>query len=415
MEVLQIEQVPLFSALPKSEIRFLVQALQPLEKQAGSMLFREGDHGDSFYVILSGEVEIVKSLGESDEQFLGMRGPGGYFGEMSLLIPEGKRTASVRTRTASKFAVLNRVDFQDLLQRRPTLAYEMVRELSLRLQKSDNDTIRDLEAKNRQLETMYRELQAAQAQIIEKERLEHELTLARRIQESLLPKDLSFFKAFDLGARMEPARSIGGDLYDFIPLDADRVGIAIGDVSGKGIPAAMFMALFCSLLRAQAAHSQSPAAVLQGVNQHPRVLDQARMFVTALYGILDRRDRTFTYARAGHEVPILFDRDGGLVSLGWGQGQLLGVFDDLQVDEQTIRLEEGSTLVLYTDGVLHALDREGERFGLDRFVAFTAVNVGTPAQDYCDHLIRELLAYQSESGQFDDITLVTISHARKPD
>lgn len=414
MEALQIDQVPLFKALPSSEIRFLVGALQHLEMQAGSLVCQEGDPGDSFFIILSGEVEIVKSLGGKDEQFLGVRGPGGYFGEMSLLIPEGRRTATVRTRETSKFAVLNREDFQDLLQRRPTLAYEMVRELSLRLQKSDNDTIRDLEAKNRQLEAMYRELQDAQAQLIEKERLEHELTLARRIQESLLPKNLSFFNTFDLGARMEPARSIGGDLYDFIQLDANRVGIAIGDVSGKGIPAAMFMSLFCSLLRAQAVVYQSPADVLQRVNQHLLVLDQARMFVTALYGVLDCRDHTFNYARAGHEVPILFDPNGQVVSLGRGMGQLLGFFEDLQLDQQTITLEGGSSLVLYTDGVLDAVDRHGERFCLDRFITAVASQVGTPAQELCDYLVRELLEFQSENGQFDDITLVTISHVREP-
>lgn len=411
MDVLEISQVPLFRSLPDSEISFLVQALRRLELQAGSLLCREGDHGDTFYIILAGEVEIVKSLGEKSEQFLGVRGPGGYFGEMSLLIPDGRRTASVRTRTAATLAVLNRADFEDLLQRRPILAYEMVRELSLRLRKSDNDTIRDLTDKNRQLEAMYRALQAAQAQIVEKEKLEHELSLARRIQMSILPQNFSFFDDFTFGARMEPARSIGGDLYDFISLDANRVGIAIGDVSGKGIPAAMFMALFCSLLRVEAVNTQSPAAVLQGVNQHLLVLEQARMFVTALYGVLDRRDRTFTYARAGHLIPLLFDRDGGVVPLAWGQGQLLGFFEDLQLDEQTVILPPGSTLVLYTDGAFDAQDPQGDRFGLDHFVAATAACVGNPAQELCDRLVQKLLDYQGQDGQFDDITLVVACHA----
>ncbi len=408
---MQIEQVPLFSSLPDNEIQFLAQTLRPLEIEAGSLLCREGDYGDTFYVILEGEVEIVKSLGEKEEQFLGQRGPGGYFGEMSLLIPDGKRTASVRSRTAARLAVLNRADFEDLLQRRPILAYEMVRELSLRLRKSDNDTIRDLEDKNRQLEAMYRELQAAQAQIVEKEKLEHELDLAGRIQNSILPHNLSFFDDFNFGARMKPARSIGGDLYDIFPLDANRVGIAIGDVSGKGIPAAIFMALFCSLLRVWALNSQSPAEVLRGVNQHLLALDQARMFVTALYGILDRRTRTFTYARAGHEIPLLLHRDGQLLPLAWGQGQLLGFFENLQIDEQVVTLPQGGTLILYTDGVFDAANKRGERFGLDRFMATASAWAGLPAQEMCDRFVQELLDYQGVDQQFDDITLVTVSHA----
>ena len=137
---MQIEQVPLFQSLPGREIHFLAQTMRPLELEPGVILCREGDHGDTFFVILSGEVEIIKSLGMKSEQVLGVRGPSDFFGEMSLLIPDGLRTASVRTRTPVKLMVLNRMDFDDLLQRRPLLSYEMVRVLSLRLQESNNDT-----------------------------------------------------------------------------------------------------------------------------------------------------------------------------------------------------------------------------------------------------------------------------------
>ena len=136
------------------------------------------------------------------------------------------------------------------------------------MRESDNAMIYDLKEKNRQLSQAYEELKIAQAQIVEKEKLEHELSLARDIQASILPKDLLCLDDFEFGARMVPARSVGGDLYDFIPLSEDIVAIAIGDVSDKGIPAAMFMALFCSLLRAEVQHIISPAEVLRRVNRH---------------------------------------------------------------------------------------------------------------------------------------------------
>jgi len=310
MDKLQIDSVALFSSLPSSELKFLAEVMRPIKLEAGVILFHEGEHGDKFYIIMAGQVEVIKSLGNMDEQVLGKRGPADFFGEMSLFISDGLRTACVRTCTPVEVMELSRTDFESLLQRRPDLAYEMVRVLSLRLRNSENDMIRDLKEKNRQLEQMYRELQAAQAQIVEKEKLEHELNLARNIQESILPGDLTLLEGFDFGARMQSAQSVGGDLYDLIHLDQDTVGIAIGDVSGKGVPAAIFMALFCSLLRAEARHSSSPSEILQRVNKHLLNLNEAGTFVTVLFGILNCKRREFVYARAGHEIPLRFDRCG---------------------------------------------------------------------------------------------------------
>jgi serine phosphatase RsbU (regulator of sigma subunit) len=408
MDDIQIDSVPLFSSLPGSEIKFLVNALRRIEFEAGTVLFHEGEKGDKFYIILAGQVEIIKSLGKTDEHVLARRGPTDFIGEMSLFIPDGFRTASIRTCSSVKLMELSRTDFDNLLQRRPALAYEMVRVLSLRLRKSDNAMIRDLKEKNRQLAQMYQELQAAQAQIVEKEKLEHELYLARDIQESILPGDLALLEDFDFGARMLPARSVGGDLYDVIPLDQDMVGIAIGDVSGKGVPAALFMALFCSLLRVEVRQGISPAEVLRRINHHLLNYHEMGMFVTVLFGIVNRRRREFAYARAGHEIPILFDRGGGANMLDWNHGQLLGFFPNPKLDEQTVIIPRGSTLLLYTDGAINALDSERVSFGVDRLMKTAGANTQTFAQNLCDLIIEDLNAYQGTSSQFDDITLVAI-------
>lgn len=405
---MQIETIPLLSSLPSSEYEALIAMMTRTEYERETVLFREGEPGDKFYIILSGQVEIIKALGTAEEQLLGIRSPFDFFGEMSLLISDRLRTASVRTSTPVQMLELCHADLLNLLQHRPALAFELIRVLSLRLRESEDAMIRDLKKKNRQLSQAYEELKIAQAQIVEKEKLEHELKLARDIQASILPKDLLCLNGFEFGARMVPARSVGGDLYDFILLSEDIVAIAIGDVSDKGIPAAMFMALFCSLLRAEVEHVFSPAEVLRRVNRHLLDLNDAGMFVTALFGLLDLKKGEFSYARAGHEIPILFDRDGKPKLINWDQGQLLGFFPDPELDVQSVIIPQGSTLLLYTDGAFDAWNSEGDRYGVDCLMEIVGANVQNSPQKLCDLVIDELKTYQGSSTQYDDITLVAI-------
>jgi len=405
---LQIEKIPLLSSLSRPDLEVLIAMMTHGEYQRGTVLFREGEPGDRFYIILSGQVEIVKALGTTDEQILGVRGPSEFFGEMSLLISDGLRTASVRTSTPVQMLELAHTDLLNLLKERPALAFELIRVLSLRLQESDNAMIRDLKEKNCQLSEAYEELKIAQAQIVEKEKLEHELDLARDIQASILPKAILCLKGFEFGARMVPARSVGGDLYDFILLSEDLIAIAIGDVSDKGIPAAMFMALFCSLLRAEVKHAVSPAEVLRQVNRHLLDLNEAGMFVTALLGLLDLKKGEFCYARAGHEIPILFDREGEAKLADWDPGQLLGFFPDPQLDIQSVVIPQGSTLLLYTDGAFDAWNSEGVRYGYEHLVETVGAHVQNSPQKLCDLVVDALNAYQASSTQYDDITLVAV-------
>ena len=401
-------QIPLFSSLPPSEIEFLTEVLKLITLDPAEVLFSEGEPGDKFYIITDGQVEIVKSIGTANEQILDSRSPGDFFGEMGLLIPDGLRTASVRACSPVKIMELSCTDFDRLMQRRPSLALELVRELSLRLRDSDNAMIHDLTEKNRELAQAYQELQAAQVQLVEKEKLEHELDLAHNIQQSILPDDLALMEGFDFGARMMPARAVGGDLYDFIHLDQDTVGISIGDVSDKGVPAAIFMALYCSLLRAEALHVSSPADVLRRVNRHLLDLTEARMFVTALYGVLNRKTCEFSYARAGHHVPILVDDCGKETAINRDQGQLLGFFPYPDLDVQTVVIPQGSTLLLYTDGMFDVMDSNDEILGEERLREMICTNQGGLAQELCDKIIAELKTYQGESPQFDDMALVAI-------
>jgi sigma-B regulation protein RsbU (phosphoserine phosphatase) len=401
-------QVPLFAGMSATERGLLANLLRQVEFPAGTLLFREGDPGDRFYLIIDGEIEVIKALGTPDERTIASRRAGEFFGEMSLFERDGRRTASVVVRSPLRLLEMARADFDLLLQHHPSLAYEVVRALSQRLDATHNKTIADLREKNRQLAEAYEELKAAQAQIIEKERLEKELETARWIQRSILPHSLPSQPGFDFGALLMPARAVGGDLFDFIPLSRHRIGVVIGDVSDKGVPAAIFMALTYSLLRAEAVRRSSPARVLQATNQHLLGMNEAGMFVTVLYGVLDCRQARFTYARAGHELPLLLTQAGTVAVPERGLGQPLGLFDSPELDEQSIALEPGTTLLMYTDGATDLIDAQERRFGPERLQEVVQTSRHRSAQAFCDWLWAALAAYQGNSSQFDDVALVAI-------
>jgi serine phosphatase RsbU (regulator of sigma subunit) len=403
-----LKQVPLFQSLPDQELSFLAENLRVVAFKAGTFLFQEGDPGDHFYVILGGEVEVLKALADGDHYLIGIRGPGEYVGEMSLLNPSGLRTASLRARTAVETFEITRADFDALLSRQPNLAYPMIHVFSQRLTLSNDTTIHALRQKNEQLSQAYAELQAAQAQMLEKARLDRELDVARDIQQSMLPTILPRFPGFEFGAIMKPARQVGGDFYDFVPLDGRHIGIAIADVSGKGVSAAMFMALSRSLLRAEASRTLSPQTVLQNVNRHLLDMNAANMFVTILYGVLDQVTHQFHYVRAGHEPPLLIEQDGRLSRIPNSQGQPVGLFATPLLEEQILTLTPGQTILFYTDGVTDQLNQEDNFWGTGQLYKAVQSHQHEPAQVLCEQLFNEIYSYRGLSDQSDDITLVVV-------
>lgn len=411
-----LARIPLFSSLPESEIRHLAKSLVLRRVPPKTILFHEGDLGQHFYILRAGELEIVKGIGTGDERIINQRHPGDFVGEMSLFNRDGRRTASVRSRGAVQAWEMTRADFDALLARQPDLAYEMVRVLSTRLTDAHNNAMADLIAKNRKLEETnaelalaYRNLQAAQAQIIEKEKLERELQLAAEIQTSLLPRDLPRLQEFSFGANMVPARAVGGDFYDFIPLSKDALAIVIGDVSDKGVPAALFMAQTHALIRSEARQSRSPRETLERVNRYLMEMNASGLFVTALYGVLDRVTREFQYARAGHELPILRDADGNVHTPPQGQGAPLGLFDFVLLDEGRFTLPCGTTMLLVTDGVTEALNPEREQFGSERINALLVEDSTSDAQALCNNFLASVNAFRGEAPVHDDITIVAVS------
>ena len=403
-----IRQVPLFSTLPPAEIDALAAELQEVDYPAETVLFKEGEYGDKFYIVADGQIEIIKAMDTPNARLLAIRGTGEFIGEMSLLNRDGLRTASARTHTDVRLLEMTRAEFDGLLHREPTIAYEMLRVLSTRLRHAHNESIRDLKEKNRKLAEAYANLKAAQEQIIEKEILERELSQARGIQESMLPRTLPNFAGYQLGARMVPARAVGGDLFDLIPLGSDKLGIVVGDVSGKGVPAALFMALTTSLMRAEARRASSPRRVLNQVNRLLLEMNAQGMFVTMLYGILQGKTREFVYVRGGHEIPLVWDKNGTIVPLEMGSGQPLAILPSPILEPQTLTIPQGGIMLLFTDGVTEARDPQGSFFDETGLESQVPNLLDKSAQEVCDYLIQVLMDYQSTSPQADDITLVTV-------
>jgi serine phosphatase RsbU (regulator of sigma subunit) len=258
------------------------------------------------------------------------------------------------------------------------------------------------------------QLRAAQAELVQKKLMEQELQLARQVQLSVLPSVFPRVPGYLFAAQSLPARWVGGDFYDLLQLDRGRLGIAIGDVSGKGMPAALFVAQVHSLLVAEAHRERSPLKVLANVHRLLQSLGRSRMFVTVFYGIVEIEGDQLTYARAGHDKPLLL-RQGRIEALE-GEGTVLGFSDmeDLYLSEEQILLQDGDSLVLYTDGLADALSPAGQRLGLRELISLVQAHSGLPAEELVKATFANVLAHQGSAEQFDDMSMLVVSLTGAP-
>lgn len=258
------------------------------------------------------------------------------------------------------------------------------------------------------------DLMAAQ---IEKNKMDVDLALASNIQGMLLPKAFPDNPALDIGALYLPAQKVGGDLYDVFQLDDDRVGVAIADVSGKGVPASLLMAICQSNLRHLARSHPSPAETLSALNNVMRGEMRRDMFVTMIYAIIDSRQNQLTLARAGHELPILFHRENDGMShssLIESDGIALGMANERMfrniVQDRTIDFTPGDVFVLYTDGITEATNGNGTEFSVGRLADVVKELRGMSAHALNEGVLERVAHFSSGVGQSDDITLVTVRH-----
>ena len=247
----------------------------------------------------------------------------------------------------------------------------------------------------------------------EKERIGTELALATRIQADMLPNIFPAFPErpdFDIYASMDPAKEVGGDFYDFFLIDETHLGLVMADVSGKGVPAALFMMISKILVQNYALTGRSPAQVLQAVNAQICSNNREEMFVTVWFGILDTETGKITAANAGHEYPVLLQSGGRFELLKDKHGLVIGAMDGIRYREYELTLTKGSKLFLYTDGVPEAMNAKNELFGTERMLDALNVEPDTPPETILKNVRAAVDSFVLEAEQFDDLTMLCVEY-----
>ena len=250
------------------------------------------------------------------------------------------------------------------------------------------------------------------SQAAEKKRLDHDLQIAHEIQRILLPASAPELEGYQISGINIPAQQVSGDYYDYIHVDAEHIGVAIADVSGKGVPASLIMAMCRSVLRSQATNQLSPAAALRLVNAQLFPDIKEDMFISMAYAILDKNTATLTLSRAGHDAPLLYKARDKTVSKINPPGMALGidsggVFNRVTGDF-SLSLEPDDCLVLYTDGVTEALNHHGDEFGMANVIQSIQASASEGAAGIITRLTDDLRAFVGTDPQHDDITLIVI-------
>jgi serine phosphatase RsbU (regulator of sigma subunit) len=243
---------------------------------------------------------------------------------------------------------------------------------------------------------------------IERERVEQELRVARRIQQASLPEEVPTLEGWQITPYYQPAREVGGDFYDFHLLSEGRLGLVVGDATGKGVPAALVMSTTCGMLQAvsQAMDASSPGQILEQVNETLLSRIPANMFVTCFYAILEPESGSLSYANAGHDLPYLRHRNGEAEELR-ARGMPLGLMPGMSYEEKEIVFDAGESVLFYSDGLVEAHDPKGEMFGFPRLRELVAEHA--EKRSLGDFLMEQLYSFVGEGWeQEDDITLLTL-------
>ena len=247
----------------------------------------------------------------------------------------------------------------------------------------------------------------------ESARLETELSMATRIQEDMLPDEFPAFtdrKEFDIFASMKPAKEVGGDFYNFFMIDDDTLGIIMADVSGKGVPAALFMMSSDILLKNYTLMKKSPKAALEEVNRQICENNREGMFVTVWLGVLDIKTGALTAANAGHEKPAIKSPDGSFELYKDKHGLVVGYLDQVKYREYELKLEKGAKLFLYTDGVAEATNANDELFGVDRMIETLRSAENSSPEEILQAVDRAIDDFVKDAPQFDDITMLCLEY-----
>ena len=280
---------------------------------------------------------------------------------------------------------------------------------ALMQEKNRDELMSEIKTKNEELNESLEKLRRTRSA---KERMESELNIGREIQMSMLPVKFPAFpnrRELDIFATLKPAREVGGDFYDFFFIDEERLLFCVGDVSGKGVPSALFMAVTKTLIKSRAVDDHSTASILTHVNEELSRDNHAFMIVTLFIGILNVYTGKFLYTNAGHNPPYIKRADGKMIRLDTLHGPVLGAMGGMTYKENAIQVYEQDLLLLYTDGVTEAMNKNKELFKEDRLVTILK-NIGLiTAKEVVERTVAEVKAYEEGMVQTDDITLLALN------
>ena len=406
---------PLFADLDSATIALIVAQLTEEVWPAGHILFEELVPGDTLYIIMDGRVQISRTFQDGERRVIREMGPGEFFGEMALL-EDKPRSACASTMTPTTCLTVTRQRFNTLIEQHPAVAINFFKAISAQLRRQYQEQavlleekqtlVEALAAKNAALEQALAELQAAMVTVAEHERVKRDLEIAREIQRQMLLATFPQAPGLLLHATTAPAMWVGGDFYDAICLEADRVGLLLGDVSGKGIPAALQMARLMGEFRACVRHCADPQSVVQVLNG---LLCQRNLrfgsFVTVQYVVLDVKQRHMQFICAGHPPILLRHANGQIERLGAAQNIPLGVEETFIYHQEECQLMAGDTLLLYSDGTYERQDSQGVQLGLAHLARLFAA-----APSYPEAVVYAIQAalntFSDVGGATDDTTLL---------
>ena len=379
-----LQQTELFSELPQTELESICQIAKEVAYPADTTLFEEGDEGDSLYLMVDGEVSIIKA----GTEVLFFNEKGYCLGEIAL-IDNKPRSATVKTVKSTQFLRITRHDFYNAMAREPRIGSGMFRVL--------NDKIRrDLEI----------QMSAIRKEVAQQE----SMRLAAEVQKSLLPNQEISHPYISSAGYCQPANSVGGDYYDYLRLSDDSIAMFLGDVMGHGYHSAMVAAMTKSCLQTQIRFDASVSEVMKAIT---RVIEDSQTFIymTCCYLII-HPDNRFEFANAGHPQMLLYRRDNSnplelkssFVPVGFPR------FDELAQHSQYYSTEvgwhPGDLLVLYSDGITEASNSDAEMYGLERLKALISEKRHLSPMEIKTEILSDLQAYQQDERANDDITLV---------
>ncbi len=244
--------------------------------------------------------------------------------------------------------------------------------------------------------------------LVEKERLDRELEIARSIQMGWLPSRGPDLPDFDIAGRCVPAKEMSGDYFDFVSIDPDTVGFVIGDVSGKGVPAALTVLMIRSSLRMEAENNRPPEYLMNRINKMLVQDTEADMFVTLFYGKLSTSRRQLTYTNAGHDFPLLYRFATGEFDFLESTGLLAGMFENTEYEQRTVQLEPGDIIVFYSDGVTDAINSSGDKYRLEKLKEAIVEHREKTSEEMIDQILLDVGNFSRDRDQFDDMTLVVM-------